>query len=80
MATINWESLPQGLWTHPAEQADIGDYRVLAYTEHGIPTWEVERNIGKVDGRPKWINMAMGTADSFDSAKAAAIFEMERVR
>ena len=78
MVAVKWELLPEGLWTHPAEYADIDNYHVQAYTECGLPTLEVGRYIGKTEGRNIWINVAKGTADSFDSAKDAAIYEMQR--
>jgi hypothetical protein len=40
----------------------------------GVPTWEICRKEGK---RGEWNVIAKGTADSFEAAKAAALFEAE---
>jgi hypothetical protein len=40
--------------------------------EGGVPTWEITQNIGK---KAEGITVAKGTADSFEAAKAGALFE-----
>jgi hypothetical protein len=38
----------------------------------GVPTWEIFKKTGE---RGEWKIIAKGTADSFEAAKAAALFE-----
>ena len=71
MADIEWQPLPP-LWPEPAVWTDIGDLMLLAYTQDGVPTWEVSR-WAKSRSRDELI--ANGTADTFAAAKAAALFE-----
>jgi hypothetical protein len=47
---------------------------LLVFTEDNVPTWEVRRKAKKVDGRDDDLVVG-GTADTFDAAKAAALFE-----
>jgi hypothetical protein len=44
------------------------------FTEDGVPTWEISKKRGE---RGEWNIIAKGTADSFEAAKAAALFEAE---
>ena len=43
-----------------------------AFTDGGVPTWEISKKTGE---RGDWKVIAKGTADSFEAAKAAALFE-----
>ena len=45
---------------------------LLVFTEDNVPTWEVRRK-AKGDGGSDLV--VGGTADTFDAAKAAALFE-----
>ena len=47
---------------------------LLVFTEDNVPTWEVRRKAKKVDGRDNDLVVG-GTADIFEAAKAAALFE-----
>ena len=47
---------------------------LLVFTEDNVPTWEVRRKAKKVDGRDDDLVVG-GTADTFEAAKAAALFE-----
>jgi hypothetical protein len=73
MANIDWEPLPP-LWPSPAVSTDFGGFMLLVFTEDNVPTWEVRRKVKKVDGRNNDLVVA-GTADTFEAAKAAALFE-----
>jgi hypothetical protein len=72
MANIDWQPLPP-LWPSPAVSTDVGDFMLLVFTEDSVPTWEVRRKAKKVDGRDDLV--VGGTADTFEAAKAAALFE-----
>jgi hypothetical protein len=47
---------------------------LLVFTENNVPTWEVRRKVKRVDGRGDDLVVG-GTADTFEAAKAAALFE-----
>ncbi len=47
---------------------------LLVFTEDNVPTWEVRRN-GKRSGGGSSDLVIGGTADTFEAAKAAALFE-----
>lgn len=50
---------------------------LLVFTQGGVPTWEVRRRDtfnSEIDEL-----VANGTADSFDAAKAAALFEADEL-
>ena len=47
---------------------------LLVFTEHSVPTWEVRRKAKKVDDHDDDLVVG-GTADTFEAAKAAALFE-----
>jgi hypothetical protein len=68
MADIEWQPLPP-LWPSPAVWTDAGELMLLVFTVDGVPTWEVWRKdkVGDL--------IANGTADAFEAAKIAAIFE-----
>jgi hypothetical protein len=51
-----------------------GDFELLVFTLHGVPTWEV-RHKATSDSIRRDNLVANGTADTFEAAKAAAIFE-----
>jgi hypothetical protein len=68
---IEWKPLPTGLWTPPAVFAEVGNLLLEAFTDGGVPTWEISKK--KVE-QGEWNIIAKGTADSFEAAKAAALF------
>jgi hypothetical protein len=72
MADIEWKPLPAGLWTPPAVFADVGNLVLQVFTDDGVPTWEISRKAGN---RDEWRTVAKGTGDTFEAAKAAALFE-----
>jgi hypothetical protein len=74
MVNIDWQPLPS-LWPSPAVSTDVGDFMLLVFTEHNVPTWEVRRKAKKVDGHNDDDLVVGGTADTFEAAKAAALFE-----
>jgi hypothetical protein len=47
---------------------------LLVFTEDNVPTWEVRRKAKNVEGRDEDLVVG-GTADTFEAAKAAALFE-----
>jgi len=73
MANIDWQPLPP-LWPSPAVSTDVGGFMLLVFTEHSVPTWEVRRKAKKVDDHDDDLVVG-GTADTFEAAKAAALFE-----
>lgn len=75
MSDIDWQPLPEGLWTPPAVYADVGNILVQVYIEDGVPTWEISRKIKTGRKAGECADVAKGTADSFEAAKAAALFE-----
>jgi hypothetical protein len=72
MADVEWRPLP-ALWPQPAVWTDVGELMLLVFTQDGVPTWEVIRRIKAGSNREDLI--ANGTADTFEAAKAAALFE-----
>jgi hypothetical protein len=72
MADIEWQPLP-ALWPQPAVWTDVGELMLLVFTQDGVPTWEVSCRV-KVDSSGDDL-IANGTADTFEAAKAAALFE-----
>ena len=73
MADIEWRPLPP-LWPGPAVWADLGNFMLLVFTEDNVPTWEVRRKAKRVRGRGDDLVVG-GAADTFEAAKAAALFE-----
>ena len=67
-----WQPLPS-LWPSPAVSTDIGGFMLLVFTEDNVPTWEVRRQAKKGGGDSDLV--VGGTADTFEAAKAAALFE-----
>ena len=47
-------------------------YSLHAFTDDGVATWEISKKRGE---RREWNVIAKGAADSFEAAKAAALFE-----
>jgi hypothetical protein len=47
---------------------------LLVFTEDGVPTWEVRRKAKKGGGGDSDL-VVCGAADTFEAAKAAALFE-----
>jgi hypothetical protein len=74
MSDIEWQPLPSPMWPAPAIWTDAGDFTLLVFTLDGVPTWEVRHRatLGSI-GRDDLI--VEGTADTFEAAKAAALFE-----
>ena len=76
MADIEWKALP-ALWPSPAEFADVGELMLLVFTQNGAPIWEVRR---RVTARNNADNLIIdGGADTFEAAKAAALFEANAI-
>jgi hypothetical protein len=73
MADIEWQLLPP-LWPSPAVYTDVRDLTLLVFTQDGVPIWEVRRRANMVDGGESDL-IIHGTADTFEAAKAAALFE-----
>ena len=73
MANIDWQPLPS-LWPSPAVSTDVGGFMLLVFTEDNVPTWEIRRKAEKVADRGDDL-VVSGTADTFEAAKAAALFE-----
>jgi len=74
LADTEWKPLPAGLWTPPAAFMEAGNLLLEAFMEAGVPTWKVRE---KTRDPLKWNMVAEGTADSFDAAKAAALYKAE---
>jgi len=75
VADTEWKPLPAGLWTLPAVFMEAGNLLLEAFIEAGVPTWKVRE---KTSDPLKWNMIAEGTADSFEAAKAAALYEAEQ--
>ncbi len=73
MTDVDWQPLPP-LWPSPAVSTDVGGFMLLVFTEDIVPTWEVRRK-AKTDGGGGSDLVVGGTADTFEAAKAAALFE-----
>ena len=72
MADVEWRPLAT-LRPEPAVWTDVGELMLLMFTQDGVPTWEVSRRVKVGSSREDLI--ANGTADTFEAAKAAALFE-----
>jgi len=72
MADVEWQPL-SALWPEPAAWTDVGELILLVFTQDGVPTWEVNRTAKAGSSRDDLI--ASGTADTFEAAKTAALFE-----
>jgi hypothetical protein len=73
MFALEWQPLPSPMWPDPAVFTDVGDFTLLVFTQDGVPTWEVRRRARPGSNRDDLV--ADGTADTFEAAKAAALFE-----
>jgi hypothetical protein len=73
MADVEWQPLPP-LWSGPAVWTDVGDLMLLVFAQDDVPTWEVRHKTKNVDGSADDL-IACGAADTFQAAKAAALFE-----
>ncbi len=71
---VDWKPLP-AMWTSPAVWTDVGELMLLVFTENSVPTWEVYSKAKEVVGGGSLI--ISGTADTFEAAKAAALFEAQ---
>jgi hypothetical protein len=76
MANIEWKPLP-ALWPSPAEWTDVGEFMLLVFTRDGAPIWEVRRRAEPSSSRDDLV--ASGGADTFEAAKAAALFEASTI-
>ena len=74
MAEIEWKPLPTPMWPEGSVMADWSGLLLEASFEQGVPTWKVQRSMGK-NALPTLV--ASGTADSFEAAKAAALHMAE---
>ena len=82
MTDIEWKPMPPGLFGTPALTAELGGLCISAFLEDGLPSWEVRKKVQVKHGNQKeyqWHVIVNGTADSFEAAKAAALFEAELV-
>jgi hypothetical protein len=73
MTDVDWQPLPP-LWPSPAVSTDVGGFMLLVFTEDNVPTWEVRRK-AKTGGGGRSDLVVGGTANTFEAAKAAALFE-----
>ncbi len=73
MADIDWRALPP-IWPSPAVWADVGDLMLLIFMQDSVPRWEVRRREEYIDGLDGDLIVG-GGADTFEAAKAAALFE-----
>ena len=82
----NWFPLWRGGWLIPNGNHSLPGFGhslpslwgrnllLEAFMEAGVPTWKVRE---KTSDPLKWNMIAEGTADSFEAAKAAALYEAE---
>ena len=73
MSELEWQPLPSPMWPAPAVFTDVGDFTLLVFTQDGVPTWEVRRRATQGSGHDDLL--VDGTADTFEAAKTAALFE-----
>ena len=62
------------MWPDPAVWTDVRDFTLLVFTQDCVPTWEVRRRANLSGGSGNGL-VADGTADTFEAAKAVALFE-----
>lgn len=74
MSDIEWQPMPSPMWGDPGVWTDVRDFTLLVFTQDGVPTWEVCRRT-KLSSENRNDLVVDGTADTFDAAKAAALFE-----
>jgi hypothetical protein len=72
--TVDWMPLPP-MWTSPAVWTDVGELMLLVFMENSVPTWEVHSKAK--EGVGGGILIVSGTADTFEAAKSAALFEAQ---
>jgi hypothetical protein len=70
--THDWKPLPP-LWPSPAVWTDLDEFMLLVFTQDGAPTWEIRH---RIKASPDDL-IASGSADTFEAAKAAAVFEAQ---
>ncbi len=77
MHAVEWKPMPVRQFLPPSVTAEIaGDLCLAAFSDYGIPTWEVRRKIDVQYGltrQRQWQLVAYGTADSIEAAKLAAL-------
>ena len=73
MTDVVWQPLPP-LWPSPAVSTDVGGFMLLVFSEDNVPTWEVRRKAKQGGGGSSDLVVG-GTADTFEAARAAALFE-----
>jgi hypothetical protein len=73
MSGLEWQPLLSPMWPAPAVFTDVGDFTLLVFTQNGVPTWEVRRRATLGNGHDDLFTG--GIADTFEAAKAAALFE-----
>jgi hypothetical protein len=73
MTDVVWQPLPP-LWPRPAVSTDVGGFMLLVFSEGNVPTWEVRRKAKRGGGGSSDLVVG-GAADTFEAAKAAALFE-----
>jgi hypothetical protein len=61
------------LCPEPAVWTDVGELMLLVFTQDGVPTWGIRRRVKARGDNDDLI--ASGTADKFEAAKAAALFD-----
>ena len=69
---VVWQPLLP-LWPSPAVSTDVGGFTSLVFSEGNVPTREVRRKAKRGGGSSDLV--VGGTADTFEAAKAAALFE-----
>jgi hypothetical protein len=74
MAEIEWKPLPTPMWPEGSVMADWSGLLLEVSFEQGVPTWKVQRSMGK-NALPTLV--ASGTADSVAAAKAATLHMAE---
>jgi hypothetical protein len=72
-----WKPLPP-IWTSPAVWTDAGELMLLVFTEHGVPTWEIHSKTTVSPAGNSTIKS--GTADTFEAAKAAVLYEAQQLQ
>jgi hypothetical protein len=73
MADIEWKPLPAGLWTPPAVFVELGNLLLQAFTDDGVPTWEISKKRGK---RGEWLKIPLISDEAINIGKSR-LFEEE---
>jgi hypothetical protein len=71
---VDWKPLPP-MWASPAVWTGVGEFMLMVFTESSVPTWEVHSKVKEGAGSGSLLKF--GTADTFEAAKAAALFEAQ---